>query len=122
MPSPTVTPKPTNTEDSAVAANAPSTTGDHSTKRHPLSFRATGVVSFRAAGGIFSIDISMALAKAEEGKNCQNHNDETDEIYESVHELLPLTCPLLTDNLLVPAKFPISRKNVQCLGVACAWP
>jgi hypothetical protein len=85
MPSPTVTPKPTNTEDSAVAANAPSTTGDHSTKRHPLSFRATGVVSFRAAGGMFSIDISMSLAKAEEGKNCQNHNDKTDEIDKSVH-------------------------------------
>jgi hypothetical protein len=93
MPSPTVTPKPTNTDDSAVAANAPSTTGDHSTKRHPLSFRATGVVSFRAAGGIFSIDISMALAKAEEGKNCQNHYDETDEIYESVHEFAPLYLP-----------------------------
>jgi len=34
---------------------------------------------------MFSIDISMALAKAEEGKNCQNHYDETDEVYKSVH-------------------------------------
>ena len=58
----------------------------------------------------------MSLAKAEEGKNCQNHNDETDEIDKSVHSLLPCTAPLLTDNLLVPAKFPSSRKNVQCLG------
>ena len=85
-----MTPKPTNTEDSAVAANAPSTTGDHSTKHHLLSLRATGVVSFRAAGGILSIDISMALAKAEEGKNRQNYDDETDEIDKSVHELAPL--------------------------------
>jgi len=35
----------------------------------------------------------MALAKAEEGKNCQNHYDETDEIYESVHEFAPLYLP-----------------------------
>jgi len=80
-----VTPKPSRTEDSAVAANAPSTIGDHSKKRQPLSFRAIKVVSVRAAGGMFSIDISMALAKAEEGKNCQNHYDETDEVYKSVH-------------------------------------
>ena len=35
--------------------------------------------------------------------------------------LLPcILTPLLTDNLLVPAKFPSSRKNVQCLGVGRA--
>jgi hypothetical protein len=35
----------------------------------------------------------MALAKAEERKNRQNYNDETDEIDKSVHELAPLYPP-----------------------------
>ena len=48
-----------NTEETAVAANAPSTMGDHCTKRGAISLRATGVT--------FSIDPSMMLTKAEEG-------------------------------------------------------
>jgi hypothetical protein len=62
-----VTANVSNTDDNAVAANAPSTIGDHCRKSGALPACATGV--------IFSIDISMALAKAEEGQNRQNHND-----------------------------------------------
>ena len=58
-PSPIVTANVSNTEESAVAANAPSTIGDHCRKRGAISLRATGVT--------FSIVLSMALAEAEEG-------------------------------------------------------
>ena len=60
----------------------------------------------------------MALAKAEEGKNRQNYDDEADDIDKSVHELAPLyLTPLLTDNLPAPAKFPSWRKNEQRLAL-----
>ena len=68
------------TDDNAVAANAPSTIGDHCRVRGALSVRVTGV--------IFSIDISMALTKAEEGQNSQNHNDQAYEIDKTVHVFL----------------------------------
>ena len=69
-----------NTDESAVAARAPSTIGDHCRKR--------GATSLRAAGEMFSIVISMALAKTEEGQNRQNHNNQTNEIDETVHGFL----------------------------------
>ena len=53
-------PKPSSTDDKAVAANAPSTIGDHSMKRQPLSFRVRGA--------LLSIDISMASTQAKEGQ------------------------------------------------------
>src|SRR3954463_12609044 len=84
-PRPIVTANVSNTEDSAVAANAPSTIGDHCRKRGAISLRVTGVT--------FSIDRSMALAQAEEGQNRQNHNDQADEIDKTVHSFLPISRP-----------------------------
>jgi hypothetical protein len=69
-PRPTVTPKPTRTEDNAVAANAPSMIGD--TPRCATDYRF-------ATGGMLSIVISIASAKAEEGQDRQNYDDETGE-------------------------------------------
>jgi hypothetical protein len=80
-----VTPNPSRTEDNAVAASAPSMIGDHSKKCHRLSFRATG--------GMLSIVISIASTEAEEGQDRQNHDDETDEINQSVHEFPPCITP-----------------------------
>src|SRR4051795_8032149 len=84
-PRPIVTANVSNTEDSAVAAKAPSMIGDHCRKRGAASLRATGVT--------FSIDISMALAKAEEGQNRQNHDNQADEIDKTVHGFLLMSRP-----------------------------
>ena len=95
-----------NTEESAVAANAPSTIGDHCRKRGAISLRATGVT--------FSIDLSMALAKAEEGQDRQNHDNQADEIDKTVHGFLlvsrPFSQPTIGRNGKVP---PVSRKKRQ---------
>src|SRR5215203_1888915 len=79
-PRPIVTANVSNTEDSAVAASAPSTIGDHCRKRGVISVRATGVTC--------SIVLSMALAEAEEGQDRQNHNNQADEIDKTVHSFL----------------------------------
>ena len=56
--------------------------------------------------------ISMASAKAEEGQDRQNHDDESDEIYKTVHKFAPCTRPVfLNDNLPEPTKFPRSGKR-----------
>jgi hypothetical protein len=75
-----VTANVSNTEESAVAANAPSTIGDHCRKRGAISLRATGVT--------FSMDMCMASAKAEEGQDRQNHNNQADKIDKTVHGFL----------------------------------
>jgi hypothetical protein len=41
----------------------------------------------------FSIDLSMALAKAEEGQDRQDYDNETDEIDETVHGFLLVSRP-----------------------------
>ena len=66
-----------NTEESAVAASAPSTIGDHCRKR--------AVMSLRGGEATFSIDISPGLAEAEEGQHCQDHDNKADEINKTVH-------------------------------------
>ena len=87
-----------NTEDSAVAANAPSTIGDHCRKRGAISLRATGVT--------FSIVLSMALAKAEEGQDRQNHDNQANKIDKTVHGFLLMSRPIFsTDNRPQLAKF-----------------
>jgi hypothetical protein len=66
------TPRPTATpKTNAVAANAPSMIGD--TPRCATDYRF-------ATGGMLSIVISIASAKAEEGQDRQNYDDETGEI------------------------------------------
>jgi len=89
-PRPTVTPNVSSTDDSAVAANAPSMIGDHCRKRGAVSLRSA--VSLRATGEMFSIDISM-LAKAEEGQDRQDHDDESNEIDKTVHGFLRVPAP-----------------------------
>ena len=42
---------------------------------------------------MLSIVISIASTKAEEGQDRQNHDDETDEINQSVHEFPPCIAP-----------------------------
>src|SRR3954453_14033171 len=118
-PRPIVTANVSNTEDSAVAAKAPSMIGDHCRKRGAASLRATGVT--------FSIDISMALAKAEEGQNRKNHDNQADEIDKTVHGFLRM-CPAAifrSDNLPKSAKFLASigkSCNPQSLmGVSSHW-
>src|SRR3954454_16970557 len=106
-PRPIVTANVSNTEDSAVAAKAPSMIGDHCRKRGAASLRATGVT--------FSIDISMALAKAEEGQNRKNHDNQADEIDKTVHGFLRM-CPAAifrSDNL------PKSAKFLASIGKSC---
>src|SRR5262245_42829880 len=98
MPRPIVAPNVSNTEESAVAANAPNTIGDHCTSR--------GSISLRTTGETFSIDISMALAKAEERKHRQDHDYQADEIDKTVHGFPPYVPPPSEfDNLRESAKF-----------------
>ena len=97
-PRPIVTANVSNTEDSVVAANAPSTIGDHSRKR--------GAISLRAAGVMFSIEISMTLAKTEERQHRQNYNDQADEIDKTVHGFLRLSAQLLEQQSAETGKVP----------------
>src|SRR6185369_3881977 len=83
-PRPIVTANVNNTEDSAVAANAPSTIGDHCRNR--------GAASLRVPGAIFSIDMCMTSAEAEEGQHCQNHDNQADKIDKTVHDFSSV-CP-----------------------------
>ena len=95
-----------NTEDSAVAANAPSTIGDHCTKR--------GAISLRAVGVMFSIDMCKALTEAEEGQHCQDHDQQADEIDKTVHGLLHMSRAILDRQSSGIGKVPeISRKKLQ---------
>jgi hypothetical protein len=54
----------------------------------------------------FSIDLSMALAEAEEGQNRQNHNYQADEIDKTVHSFLPISRPLLNRQSAATGKVP----------------
>jgi hypothetical protein len=59
----------------------------------------------------------MALAKAEEGKNRQNYDDETDEIDKSVHELAPLyPDPTSHRQFTCTGKVPQFEKERAMLG------
>jgi hypothetical protein len=54
----------------------------------------------------FSIDLSMALAKAEEGQNRQYHHNQADKIDKTVHGFLLISCPFFSiDNRPQLAKF-----------------
>src|SRR5262249_21657308 len=97
-------PNVSSTDDSAVAANAPSTIGDHCRKRGAVSLH--NAASLRATGVVVSIGTSMALAKTEEGQDRHNHDDESDEIDETVHGFLRVPRSILSiDNLPEMAKF-----------------
>jgi hypothetical protein len=60
----------------------------------------------------FSIDLSMTLAKAEEGQDRQDYDNQTDEIDKAVHGFLLMSPPFLNRQSAATGKVPhAGRKN-----------
>src|SRR6476469_1776915 len=83
-PRPTALPNIKRIKESAAAAIAPATTGVHCRNQ---SCSSKGIIS-SSSGLATSIVMLMALPQAKEGKYRHDHNDQANQVNQSVHESL----------------------------------